>query len=762
MPPSPAPPASALRSRDVAWLGRVLVLAAFAAYANGLSGPFVYDDKAAILDNPSLEHLAQLGAVLRPPPESLTAAGRPILNLSFAINHALGGTQVPGYHLLNLLIHALAGLTLFGLVRHTLLQPSLRDRFGGAATARWLAFAVAALWIVHPLQTEAVSYVAQRAESLMSLFYLLTLYCFVRAVESAAPDEALVDGGRRGWLAAAFAACLLGMATKENMVSAPVLVFLFDRTFVAGTFAAAWRRRWRFHAGLLATWVLLGALVLSTGGDRGGSAGFDVGVSWGRYLLTQFPALTRYVALSFWPQPLVFDYGTFWIQHAADVAGDAVLVIALVAGTLLALWRKPAAGFLGVLFFAILAPTSLVPGTTQMIVEHRMYLPLAAVLALVVPAVYPLLGRRLPAGLLVAVLALGFLTARRNTDYRSEISLWRDTVAKRPSSAIAHYGLGVALASVDRKSDAMAEYEAALRLRPAYVEAHTSLANLLTEAGRPAEAIPHLEIALRLEPDFPAANLNLGVALDTLGHTGEAFSRYQRALHSKPRFPEAHNALANALLRRGEVPAALDHLHEALRLRPNYADAHYNLADALLQSGQVPEAHAEFAAGLKLAPDDAIARLAWGNALLATGHLDEALAAYAEAIRLRPDDAETRYNLGNALAAAGRFADAANAYGEAVRLRPDYAEAHNNLGNALAALDRDADAIPHYEQALRLKPANPRAHNNLGLALARSGRLREAAAHFAEAVHEAPDYQEAKTNLARAQADLTGPAPASN
>lgn len=754
--PPPASSAPAPSPRAVAWLGGVLVLAAFAAYANGLAGPFVYDDKAAILDNPSLEHLWRLGDVLRPPLDGVTVAGRPILNLSFAINYAIGGTSVVGYHVVNVLIHALAGLALFGLVRRTFLQPSLRARFGSAPAAALLAFTVAALWVLHPLQTEAVSYVAQRAESLMSLFYLVTIYCFLRAVEDQPSGNDQGGGRRRVWLAASFVACLLGMATKENMVSAPVLVLLFDRTFVAGTFATAWRQRWRFHLCLAATWLLLAALVASTGGDRGGSAGFDVGVSWWRYVLTQFPALVRYLSLSVWPQPLVFDYGTFWIQHATDVALHALVVALLVAGTVFALWRKPAIGFLGAWFFAVLAPTSLVPGTTQMIVEHRMYLPLAAVLALVVPAVYPLAGRRALITLLVVAVALGFLTARRNTDYRSELAIWQDTVAKRPAGALAHYGLGVALATLDRKVEAMAEFRTALDFRPNYAIAHTSLGNLLTESGRPEEALPHLELALRLQPGFPEANLNLGVALETLGRGDEAFPYYERALRLKPRFAEAHNALGNALGRRGQLPAALEHFKEALRLKPDYADAHCNLACALLQVGRQPEANAEFAAGLRLAPKDAAARLSWSNALLTTGHVTEAITSYAEAIKLRPDHAETRYNLGNALAAAGRFADAASEYEAAIRLRPTYAEAHNNLGNALAALDRDADAIPHYEQSLRLKPANPSAHNNLGLALARSGRLPEAAGHFAEAVRLKPDYPEARENLARAQAQLSG------
>ncbi len=265
------------------------------AYSNSFSGPFVYDDVNSIAQgNPTLFHLWPIWPVLNPP-DGLTVSGRPLLNLSFAVNYALGGTKVWGYHALNLVIHVLAGLTLFGLVRRTLLLPRLRGQFG--ATALPLALVAAALWALHPLQTEAVTYVVQRAESMMGLFYLLTMYAFVRGLESPAPAR---------WYAASIGSCLLGMASKEVMVSAPVMVLLFDRTFGSGSFREAFRQRRRFYLALAATWLWLGCLVMSTGGNRSGSVGFNVGVSWWAYILTQFVAVTRYLRLSFWPHPLVF------------------------------------------------------------------------------------------------------------------------------------------------------------------------------------------------------------------------------------------------------------------------------------------------------------------------------------------------------------------------------------------------------------------------------------------------------------------------
>jgi hypothetical protein len=177
-PESDSPPFAA--SRSAIWLAvACLVGAILAAYHNSFSGPFVFDDGPAILGNPTIRHLSALGEVLSPPREAgQTVGGRPMVNLSLAVNYALGGEDVRGYHIFNLIVHTLGALALFGIVRRTLLQPVLRERFGSAATP--LALAVALLWAVHPLLTESVTYVIQRAESLMGLFYLLTLYCFIR------------------------------------------------------------------------------------------------------------------------------------------------------------------------------------------------------------------------------------------------------------------------------------------------------------------------------------------------------------------------------------------------------------------------------------------------------------------------------------------------------------------------------------------------------------------------------------------------------
>jgi tetratricopeptide (TPR) repeat protein len=637
--------------------GAFIVLAALAAYHNSFSGPFIYDDPASIAKNLTIRHLWPVWKVLSPP-RNLTVGGRPLLNFSLALNYALSGDAVWSYHVLNLVIHVLAGLVLFGLVRRTLLQPVLRGRFGAVALP--LALVVALLWTVHPLQTESVTYIIQRAESLMGLLYLLTLYCFVRGADAAGEGRgakgerpegtALALGSQLStlspklWFAASGISCFLGMASKEVMVSAPLMVLLYDRTFVSGSFRAAWRQRRGFYLGLASTWLLLGYLVVTTG-SRGGTAGFGSG-SVGSYALTQFWAIVQYLRLSVWPQPLVLDYGRPVLQQAAAAAPYAAIIIPLVTLTVVGLWRNHPLGFLGAWFFAILAPSSsVVPVVTETIAEHRMYLSLAAVITVIVFGLYALLGRRSVAIGVALAVVLGVLTARRNEDYRTALGIWSDNVAKSPDNPWAHHSEG----------------------------------DVLLLMGRLTEAREQLEVALRLKPDLALSHNDMGVIADQAGRFQEAIDDYTLAV----------------------------------RFSSGLVDAHYNLAVDLHRMGRLAEAIDQYGEVIKANPDDFMAQCGLGTALAEQGHLAEALARFKEIARIFPESAEAHYNLGTAFIQLGRFTEALNEYGIAIQINPEYAEAHYNLGNTLVQLGRLPEAIGQYELTLRFKPDYADARKNL-------------------------------------------------
>jgi tetratricopeptide (TPR) repeat protein len=802
-------PASSL-NRGVFLGAVVIVLGAVAAYHNSFSGPFIFDDPGSITGNPTIRHLWPVWSTLSPPPRQ-TASARPLVNFSLALNYALSGEAVWSYHALNLLIHILAGLVLFGLVRRTLLEhrtssfapfgkrrasedrsntehptsksthkelsnggrgaptspklrrPGLTPQIVIPSTARnltssrgeptlpklrslptafdatALALAVALLWVVHPLQTESVTYVIQRAESLMGLFYLLTLYCFVRGVENQRSESRRQKADARVqipekeiqnpsdfcpppsafWLLASVFCCLLGMATKEVMISAPLMVLLYDRTFVAGSFRAAWRRRRWLYLGLACTWLLLGYLMAP---GHGGSAGFGLGITPWAYALTQCQAIIHYLKLSVWPHPLVFYYGTKVVSHLADVLPQASMLVLLVLATILGVWRRPVLGFVGGWFFAILAPSSsVVPLVTQTVAEHRMYLPLASVIVLVVAGLYRLMGRYSLAIFLALAVGLGSVTVQRNKNYRTELALWSDTVAKCPDNARACYNLGCVLRALpNRLPETIAAYENAIRNNPDFVEAHVDLGNvLLGIPGRRSDAIVQFETAVRINPGLAAPHSDLGDALlDVPGRLPDAIVQCETALRIEPDCAEAHNNLGNALAQIPErLPEAITEYRKALRLRPDYEAAHLNLGNAFYESGRFREALGEYTSAVRLQPEDAGAHTDLGDALSQIpDRLPEAMAEYRKALDLQPGSAEAHHHLGTAYFRLGRFADALGEFERAIQLRPDFAEAHANLGNTLAELGRLPEAIGQYEQALRLNPDYANARENLELA----------------------------------------------
>lgn len=659
-------------NRAVIFAGSLIGLAALAAYCNSFSGPFVYDDVPSILENPTIQHLWSHGSVLVPPGEGRTVSGRPLLNFSLAVNQAVSGAEVWSYHALNLAIHVLAGLALFGLVRRTLQRPMLAERFGRDALP--VASGVALLWLVHPLQTESVTYVIQRAESLMGLCYLLTLYFFVRAVDSPRPGR---------WFALTFLACLSGMATKEVMVSAPLMVLLYDRTFVAGSFREAWRQRRTWHAGLAATWILLACLVASTGGNRDGTSGVGAGMHAWDYWLTQFPAIVHYLRLSFWPQPLVFEYGPFWVTRVSGIVPDIAVIVLLVAGTVLALARWPAVGFVAAWFWVMLAPTSLMPGAKQMMAEHRMYLSLAAAVVLGVIGMHRWLGRRSLAVCVLAALALGTFTLRRNEDYRSAIALWGDTAAKRPDNAIARTSLSTALRKAGRDREAIEQLEAILRYQPDFPELRSNLGHALMVAGRLAEARVQFAEAVRLEPASAAALGNLGNVELRAGRPIDAVALYERALGLKPNDAAIHMNLGNALTQLNRIPEAIEHYDAAIRIEANLPAVHYNYGVALAKTARLSDALAQFEAALKEDPGSARISNSLGAVLARLGRLPEAVASFERALHDDDNSVEAHYNLATVLQQLGRTKEAIVQLEAIGRIAPDFAPAGQLLAQLL-------------------------------------------------------------------------------
>lgn len=632
-------------------------------YAGSLSGVFVYDDDETIVRNPHVRTLAPIAEALTAPPHS-ALSGRPLVSLSLALNHAAGGLEPAGYHMVNIALHAVAALALYAALAAALRGPRIPMPIRASATG--LALAVALFWLVHPLQSEVVDYTTQRTESMMGLAAFCTLAAGIRGMRAPRPAAR--------WLALSVLACAAGTACKETIVVLPLLVWLYDVVFEAGSVGATWRRRHVYYVALASTWLLL---ALFTWGQPRSGAGAASTVSWIAYLMAQGPMILTYLVRVVWPSPLIVDYGRA-TALPFSAAAPGLLAVAVLLALTVVWWKRDARlAYLGVWFFLTLAPTSsVIPIGTEVGAERRMYLPLAAALVLLVLGAWRLATRMRAAAppltaaiTAVAAIVLGAVTMARHADYQDRLALWQTVVAARPHGRARH-NLGIELMARGRRDEALAQYRLAVADEPA---AHYALGFALAERGQPDEAAAHFRRFLEAAPDDALA-------------------------------PNASTLLGVALARQGDHAAAVDAFRHTLAMRPQDVDAQRRLAEALRDAGRLDEAEGACRALLDLRPDDPQAWSSLGAVLSMRRQADEALVAFARAVELAPDSAAARLNHGIGLMAAGRAPEAIEAFRKGLTLDPTLVPLSNALAAALATTGDRAAAIAQFTYTLGLDP----------------------------------------------------------
>ena len=609
----------------------LLLLAGLAAYANCFTKAFVFDDMPWIVGNTLLAHpWAYLC--------SQAMQSRPLISLSLLLNYQLGGLDPFGWHLLNLAVHLGAAVALFGIVRRTLLP--LRP-----ADADAVALGAALLWLLHPLQTQSVTYVIQRCESMMGLFFLLAVYCAVRGLSSPRP---------RLWHAGAIMSAFASMTCKEVAPAIPLVVLAYDWVFVPGRFRPTLARRWGLYLGLFAaTWGVYGALSLlpSSGGD---SAGFAFkGISPRQYLFTQPGVILHYLRLSGWPTGQALDYIDWPLaREAGDWLPQGLAIVALLGATAWALWQRWWPGFLGAWFFCILGPTSSIVPIADVAFEHRMYLPLAALAVPAALAAFALLGRGGWVAVGIMAASLGLLTFARNEDYRTPEALHADNLRKRPGND--RVGANLAVFLKDRGED-----EEALRLLDDALGKdstqrfvlHQVRSGILMGLGRHREAEEAALEALKLA-HFSAitesrlrATIGLSNLLRSPPDLAKAEEGYREAVRVQPLDTATRLVLAYVLSLRGKAGEAEEHLAEALRQKPEVVQGLARSARAAALAEPSADAGKE-------------------RFRMATALLDARLACFAS----RHAEAGPLDALATVLAAKGQFKEAAIRAGEAAAL----------------------------------------------------------------------------------------------
>ena len=658
------------------------MIAGTAVYANSLRGPFLLDDRRAIVDNTTIRRLSPISTPLHPPRQS-PVTGRPLVNLSFAVNHAIGGLAVEGFHAGNIAVHVLAALALFGVLHRTFARTSIA---GIQSAARLLALICALVWVVHPLNSEAVNYATQRTELMMGLFSLVTLYAAIRA---------LGKGARRWeWIAAAAAFC--AVASKETALTLPLIVALWDRAFHFGGVREAWASRRRLYGLLAASWLLFGYFSPELPFFREG--GFELHVSRGTYLLHQASMVVQYLTLSVWPRALVFDYGAVPPTTLGAVWPALSVVVVLLIASVVAFLRVPAVGFWAAWFWITLAPaSSFIPIPTEVGAERRMYLPLIGVVVVIAVGITVLL-RKLPstdarvrigvAAAAVVAIGLGGFTVRRNVDYQSGLRIWQDVLNRRP-----------------------------------HFRAHEHVSMYLRDAGRIDESIVHLRTAA---PESPKARHALASALLERGDVAESVGQFREFVTQNPNSSEivrAREEFAVALARAGDREGALEQYRIITSLAPDYARGHLGLADAFFRRNDWDGAMREYREALRLQPDNVGALASLGALLASRGERAEALTVLRRAVTLEPRALPPRRDIVQLLLEANDFVEMEKEARAWASFAPRDPEVHNLLGVALASQQQFGPAGERFEEALRLDPSHQEARANLlriqGLTLSR-------------------------------------------
>jgi Tfp pilus assembly protein PilF len=583
---------------------RLLILltavAVFFIYAKTLTGDFIFDDRHNIRDNPHIR-LTQLT------PKSLYKAAhdgpssrRPVAMVSFALNFFFHGYNVVSYHLTNILIHITNGLLLYLFIAMTWRTPAMvsRDEKYG-----WVAFFTAFIWLVHPIQSQSVSYIVQRMNSMATMFYLFSMVFYVKARFAEAKRQ------KAAWFSAAVVAGILALGSKEIAVTLPFFVILYEWYFFQYLNREWFKKRIPVWIGMLILLTFIALIFLGSSPLEKILSGYAThDLTMAERGLSQFRVVIFYISLLLWPHPsrLNLDHD---FQPSLSVLdpGTTVLAIGAIAGfivsAMLLAKKERLISFCILWYFGNLVIESSIIGL-ELIFEHRNYLPSMFFILAAVFLSYRYFKPKWLAPVVLSVVGVvfAFWTYERNDVWRSPILIWMDCIKKSPQNPRPYNNLGVALSDLGRYRAAADKYRQALQINPRYTFAYTNLGRALVSLGNIDAAIGHFNTALKISPDNYMAHNNLGIALALQERHTEAIAHFSAALAANPDFVNAHNNMGVAVKQQGCLAEAAVHFRAALRIDPFFAPAHNNLGKVLADQGRWEEAIAHFSEALRIDP----------------------------------------------------------------------------------------------------------------------------------------------------------------
>ncbi len=617
-------------------------------YSNTLGTPFIFDDKFRIQDNTHIR-LTQLtlGGIAEAGFESGDNR-RPIPYITFALNYYFHQYDVWGYHLVNIVIHIITGIFLYLLIKSTLGLPTLRSKY---ETYKWLPFLATLIWIVHPLHTQSVTYIVQRMNTMAAMFYVLSLYLYIRA--------RIAERKSKKWTL--FSGCVLSgvlaLGSKQSAATLPLFIVLYEWYFFQDLSKDWLRRHLKYFFAIAVLIGLIAAIYLGANFWEKLLSIRDFAskeFTFTERVLTQFRVVIYYISLLIIPHPsrLNLDYD-FPLSHSLIDPITTLFSMVAIAGLIgLGIYlakKERLLSFCILWFFGNLAiESSVIP--LGIIFEHRTYLPSMLVSLMVVSLGYRYIKPQWAkvaalCAVLVVIMVFSVWTYERNSIWSDEVTFWRDCVAKSPKKPRPRGNLALALEKKGNFEEAISHYYESLRMKPVPWEAHYNLARILVLQGRIDEGIRHYNEALGINPGFADAHYNLGEALMLQERFEEAIRHYHKALEIEPDFAKAHNNLGIALEKQGRLKEAADHYSEALRIKPNFAAAHYNMGNVLMRQGDTEKAMMYYYKTLRIDPDHLGAHYNLGVALAMSGDRKGAAYHFSEVLRIDPGNFRARQAL---------------------------------------------------------------------------------------------------------------------
>lgn len=616
------------------------------AYFKSFFGGFQFDDYYAIADNPVIKQLDLRFLWGYNKVRFLT-------NVSFALNYAWGGLHVFGWHLVNNLIHLANSFLIYRLTRLMLQTPHVKEKCDDKGREAVSLF-TALIFLAHPLQTEAVTYIVQRATALSALFYLGTIYFYTRA---------RMENKMRYYVVALVSA-LLGMVSKPTMITLPLSLILYDFFFLSSV-ADVQKRRTCFIALTALPVAAIPFLFLGTNTLIDISLEAQTQIPPVHYLLTQFNVIIAYIGLLFWPMSQNIDYDFPVAQRLLEYPTlFSFLALLLLMVMALRIFKSHRIISFGILWFLIaLGPQSSIFSLMDVIFEHRIYLPSFGLILAVCYGFYQIIKnpKTYIYALSVVVLTCAAATYQRNDLWSRPIDFMEDTVRKSPGKARTHNNLGFLYYKQNQLGKAEGEFVKALSLDSDYFIAKRNLATVYYEKGRTGEAKEMFLELIRERPLFADSYVGLGLVFEKLNERDKAFFLFREALRFNPHHAFAYIGLGNILQDKGDIKGAKKYFEQSVKFNPDSAVAFYNLGNADFKLGNFYEALMHYEKALRLNPSLAMAHNNMGNIFFYFGDYPQALKQYVLAIEKDGSLANAHFNLANTLYALGNIRDSRQA-----------------------------------------------------------------------------------------------------